>query len=124
MRTINMNEHCSWGNSIYWLDYKERKLTGHLTPVPKIGDKIICELKSPNKYRHFKIYTVFIVQDFDDPPDQFFAIVKDSGYIVETKEKGYKFELKSPCPICRNKLGRSFFKLDAHVGKTHKPLVT
>lgn len=123
MITIKMNEHCSWGNSIYWLNYEKRELTGHLTPVPKIGDKVICEMKSPNKFRHFKIYTFVKVKDFFDPPDQFFATVKDSGYVVETKEREFKFELRSRCPLCNKKFKKSFSKLDHHVGTKHLELM-
>ena len=124
MNTINMAEHNGWGDSIYWLDYKRRKITGHLTPKPKIGDKIICEMKSTNKYRNFKICTVARVKDFDDPPDQFFATVNDSGYIIETETKGFKFELGSRCPICKKKLKRNFMTIDRHIGKKHKELIS
>lgn len=124
IRTINMADHTGWGNSIYWLDYKKRKLTGHLTPVPEVGDKVICEMKSPSKFRHFRIFTVARMLDFADPPDQFFVTVNDSGYIIETKERAYKFELGYPCPLCKKRFRRNFSAIDQHVGKKHKELVT
>ena len=122
MKTIDMADHKGWGNSIYWLDYEKRELTGHLTPKPEIGDKVICEMKSSNQFKHFKIYIVIKVKDLDDPPDQFFATVNDSGYIIETEKKGYKFELNSKCPLCKKKFGRNFMTIDRHVGKKHREL--
>ena len=124
MKTINMADHKGWGDSIYWLDYKKRELTGHLMPKPKIGDKVICEMKSPNQHRLFKIYTVIKVKDFNDPPDQFFATVNDSGCIIETETKGFKFELNSRCPLCKKKFKKNFMKLDNHVGTKHKELIS
>ena len=124
MKIIDMADHKGWGNSIYWLDYEKRELTGHLTPVPEIGDEIICEVKSLNKLKNFKIYIVVKVKDFDDPPDQFFATVKDSGYIIRCPSTDLMFKLNSKCPVCKKKFKRNFMAIDRHMGKKHRELLT
>jgi len=73
----NMDEHNSWGNNIEFFDYETRRIMGHLTPLPKIGDKLIAKMISGRKFK----FEFIKVEPCIDPSDMFFATVKDIGYI-------------------------------------------
>ena len=92
-----------------------------MTPKPKVGDKIICEMESPNPdtSRHFKIFNVTKVKPCFDPADQFFADVIDSGFIIRADEKEIKFELGSKCPLCRKRFKKDFWKMAKHMQDKH-----
>ena len=75
-RIISMWEHSCWGNSIYFTDWDNRRVTGHLTPTPKEGDILRCKMKS-GKIARFKFKKVDVMSD---PRDQFFATVSDLEY--------------------------------------------
>lgn len=84
MRRWYMQKHCSWGNSIEWFDYARRRITGFLTPLPKVGDKMYAEMKDGR----FTVFDVVVVDRFKDPKDQFFATLKDERII--TREEAEK----------------------------------
>ena len=79
-RIINLWEHKGWGDSIYWLDYDRRSLTGHLRPTPIEGDEIRSKMESGKIGR-------FILKEVKrcvNPSDQFFATTsKLIGYLNE-----------------------------------------
>lgn len=72
-----MDKHTSWGNSIIWLDFEKRKLSGHTTPRPQNGDELRCEMNS-GKIARFEIKKV---EYFRDPSDMWFAEASDIGYL-------------------------------------------
>jgi len=121
VKEINMSMHKAWGDSVWWFDYEKGIVTGHLTPKPQAGDKIICEMYSPNPdtSRHFKILIVKKIEDFSDPPDQFFADVEDLGYIIRAGEKEVRFELGSKCPFCRKRFKKDFQHMANHMNDKH-----
>lgn len=74
---INLWEHNSWGNSVYFSDFKNRKITGHLSPRPKVGDEIRSKMSNGKIGR-------FLVKEIEycrDPNDMFFCNVEDFGYL-------------------------------------------
>lgn len=81
LTVINLWEHNSWGNNVYFFDYDERKLVGWLTPLPKVGDEVRSKMQS-RKIARFEIISIDVKKD---PPDMFFAIVKDIGYLEDTE---------------------------------------
>jgi hypothetical protein len=54
-----------------------RKVTGHLTPLPRKGDEFQCKMQSGNIGR----FVVFEVEYCVDPPDMFFAKTELRGYV-------------------------------------------
>lgn len=60
-----------WGNAIYILDWERAQLSGHLTPVPSVGDYFVTQMAS-GRWGVFKITEV---DQMRDPPDMFFAII-------------------------------------------------
>ena len=79
MPIINMWEHKGWKDSIYWSKWEIRELTGHLTPLPQIGDELRAQLQN-DKVARFKFIEV---NPCKDPRDMFFAKVQDIGYLEE-----------------------------------------
>jgi hypothetical protein len=75
-RQINMWEHTEWGNSIYFLSYRERKVSGHLYNRPSVGDILNAKMAS-GKIGQFIVTKVDYVID---PNDMFFCEVSDFGY--------------------------------------------
>lgn len=69
-------EHKGWGDSIGWIDFSRRCISGHLTPKPKVGDEFQTRMDS-GKIGRFKIISV---EYCSDPNDMFFATVSDIGY--------------------------------------------
>lgn len=76
-RVIKMWEHKGWGDSISFWDYDTRKITGHLTPLPKVGDELQCKMVSGGIGR----FEIISVRYCGDPSDMFFGVVKDVEYI-------------------------------------------
>ena len=83
----NMDKHNSWGNSINWLNWDERKITGHFSnPRLEIGDTLLFTTRSG------KIGKVIIssIEYCNDPIDMFFGKVIDDGYTesdIENKKQ-------------------------------------
>ncbi len=75
-RIINIWEHFGWGNSMYFLDWQKRKVSGHLYDSPSKGDILRAEMNS-GKIAEF-VFTE--VEYCKDPRDMFFGTVKDIGY--------------------------------------------
>lgn len=119
MRTINMDQHSAWGDSIYFLDYKERRMTGHMTPKPEIGDRIKVEMKSKVQGRSFRFFTVISLEDFRDPPDQFVADVRDSGYSIGVGDETVEFHFGEKCPFCKKVFKKDFSSMLEHMEKKH-----
>jgi hypothetical protein len=65
-----------WGDSIGFVNYDKREITGHLTPLPKVGDEFQTKMKS-GKIGRFKILSIRYCVD---PSDMFFGTVEDIGY--------------------------------------------
>jgi len=76
IRIISIWEHSGWGNTIYWRDWENRKICGHLASPPEKGDILRSKMTS-GKTARFRFEFVEIMLD---PPDQFFATVSDLGY--------------------------------------------
>lgn len=75
-RIITMDEHGTWGNSISFFDWESRRVTGHMRQKPKVKDILRCKMSS-GKVARFEFTEV---KSMSDPPDQFFATVKDLDY--------------------------------------------
>jgi hypothetical protein len=74
---FDMRERKTWGNRISWDDFDKRRLNGHTTPRPRLGDEIRSAMQSGGVGR-------FRVVDVDycaDPHDMWFATVEDIGYV-------------------------------------------
>jgi hypothetical protein len=73
----NMRDHRGWGNSIGWIDWKTRRVYGHTTPHPCVGDELRADMQSGGvaRFRFAKI------EPCGDPPDMWFANVDDIGYV-------------------------------------------
>lgn len=89
-RTIAMWEHKTWGNNIFWLDYTTMRVSGHMTPKPKPGDRLCCEMQS-GKIAEFEFVKV---EKGEGVRDQFFAEVKSLKYKKE-KPKGLADKAKA-----------------------------
>lgn len=83
--TINMWEHTSWGDAIYFLDYKKGVVTGHMTPKPIVGNTIISKMKSGRIAKFEVIEGNSIKQWSCGAKDQFIIKVKPIGYVEEGK---------------------------------------
>jgi hypothetical protein len=78
---FEMWKYNSWGKSIKWLNFSDRSVYGHSTPVPKEGDKLYCKMQS-GKVATFEFIEV---EQMSNPRDQFFAKVKDTDYLKEAE---------------------------------------
>ncbi len=76
MRIIRMEDHTGWGNHIGWFDFDSRRVDGHMSPIPEVGDYIIAKMQSGKR----GVFEIIQVKWCVDPHDQFFATVKDIGY--------------------------------------------
>ncbi len=72
----------NWGDAISWLDWDTRRVTGHKSVPPMKGDYLIAELGQGDA-----VFQFVSVDRMSDPPDQFFATVKDIGYLRDIDEK-------------------------------------
>lgn len=73
----NSWEHKGWGNAITIFDWDRCRLSGHLTPRPRVGDVVRLRMTSG------RIGEVLLI-DVDymaDPPDMWFATFKPLGYV-------------------------------------------
>lgn len=75
-RVIRMEEHTKWGDNIYFADWEDRTISGHMTPLPQKGDFVSSEMQS-GKVARFEIVKV---EYFGSVKDQFWGQVKDLGY--------------------------------------------
>lgn len=75
-RIITMSDHKGWGNNIYWYDYSKGRLTGWMSPKPKVGDIVRCEMKS-GKIARFEITNIEHAVNVND---MFFADTKPLHY--------------------------------------------
>lgn len=64
---------------MYFIDWEKRKLSGHMTPRPQVGDIIQSEMSS-GKIGQFEVIDVKGAWN-NDPPDMFYATVKDLTYL-------------------------------------------
>ncbi len=76
-RVINMWQHKSWGDNIFFNDYEKRSITGWLYKRPVVGDEIRAGMESGKIGR----FCVTEVQYMSDPSDMFFCTVSDIGYL-------------------------------------------
>ncbi len=74
-----MSEHNGWGDNITWLNWNKRRLCGHTTPHPSVGDELLCPFIS-GKVGRFKFKTV---TPCCDPRDMWFADAEDVGFVEE-----------------------------------------
>lgn len=77
VRIYKNENHQSWGNHIFFFDFERRRISGHLTPLPEVGDEWHVTMKSGNTMR----YEIFSVEPCRDPRDMFFGMVKEIGYL-------------------------------------------
>ena len=82
-RVINMWEHNGWGDSMYFISFQGRRVTGHMWQKPRIGDELRSRMKSGKVAR----FLVVSVDNPGDPPDQFFCTVSDLDYLEGVAEK-------------------------------------
>ena len=83
MKVWKMWEHEGWGDDIDFWDYERREITGHLTPMIRVGDMVHCKMNSGR----IACYEVMSVDKKDNPPDMFFGKVEDRGYVEEAEYK-------------------------------------
>lgn len=76
-KVLNLWEHSGWGDSVYFSSFEERRIAGHLQERLKLGDEIRSKMDS-GKVGRFEIIDIEYCRD---PRDQFFATVKDLGYL-------------------------------------------
>lgn len=75
----DMRNHGGWGNSIGWMNWENRRLSGHTTPLPKKGDELLAAMTS-GKTGRFRFVSV---EPCYDPSDMWFGTVEDIGYADE-----------------------------------------
>lgn len=68
-RIIDMAKTKGWGNDIFWFKWETRSLSGHMTPLPEVGDILTCPMQS-GIVAKFKIVQV---EGCREPRDMFFA---------------------------------------------------
>lgn len=71
--TYYVRDHHSWGNAIYVDDWSTGRIHGWLARIPRIGDRIIFDMKSGRKQTTI---VMGVATQPDDPPDMFFATVR------------------------------------------------
>lgn len=69
--TYYARDHKGWGNAISVTDWQAGKIHGHLKRTPRVGDRIVFEMKSGRE----QVAVVTEVELQFDPPDMFFATV-------------------------------------------------
>jgi hypothetical protein len=70
-----MEDHNGWGNRVDWCDFETRRVDGHMTPIPEVGDRIISKMESGKR----GVFEIISVKRGYNTTDQFFATVKDIG---------------------------------------------
>ena len=70
-------EHQGWGNNIFFISWENRRLSGHTTPHPQVGDEYHCKMKS-GKTGCFEFTKI---EPCGKPYDMWFADVKDLDYL-------------------------------------------
>lgn len=66
----------TWGRAINWFDFDAKRVSGHLRPVPRVGDTFIAEMNS-GKQARFRFKEV---QPCLNPDDMFFGTVEFVEY--------------------------------------------
>lgn len=72
-----MRDHQAWGNRMSWFDWDQRRLSGHTTPHPSVGDELLVDMQS-GKVARFEFAKV---EPCYNPHDMWFATLKDVGYL-------------------------------------------
>lgn len=75
-RIITMEHHSGWGDSIYFWDFKKRRVTGHMTPKPEKGDILRCMMDSGRVAR----FEFVEIKHSNSVHDLFWATMKDLNY--------------------------------------------
>lgn len=70
--TYYARDHKSWGNNIQVLNWPSGKIVGWLKRTPRIGDRIVFDLKSGES----ATVVITAVEAMRDPADMFFATVE------------------------------------------------
>lgn len=73
----DMREHKGWSNSISFFNWETRRLVGHTTPLPCVGDEFLAPMFSGKTGK----FILISVEYCHDPSDMWFGIVKDVGYV-------------------------------------------
>ena len=71
-----MEDHKGWGDRVGWFDFDSRRIEGHMSNTPSVGDHIIAKMQSGKN----GVFEIIKVDWCFEPQDQFFATVKDIGY--------------------------------------------
>lgn len=98
----NMWEHKTWGDNIEWLNFSERRISGHFrntynpdASVQLLQDKATCrkgmpyklakgdEIRCRMRYGRVAKFRITELEYKSDPPDMFFGTVKDIGYVED-----------------------------------------
>jgi len=87
-RVWNMEEHRGWGDTIYFSNWDERKITGWLPfklgePRIRVGDEVRCKMKDGRTAR----FIVTELESMSDPRDMFFGKVADLDYVEEEADE-------------------------------------
>jgi len=77
-----------WGDSIYFMNYPERRIVGWQARMPGVADEVQVLMKSGQTAR----FGILSVEPCADPADMFFAIVGDIGYLGEPILEDSPFE--------------------------------
>ncbi len=78
-RVIKIWEHKSLGNSVYFDDWKKRKIIGFLKDLPVIGDCVHTKMESGSVAE----LMITKIKYCYNPKDMFFATVEDVGYVTK-----------------------------------------
>jgi hypothetical protein len=68
-----------WGHHVEWFNFEKRRIWGHKTPLPKVGDFVDCDMQSGQRCR----FEIIKVEGQSNPRDMFFADVSDYGYVAD-----------------------------------------
>jgi hypothetical protein len=90
-----MEDHKGWGDSISFLDWDSMQITGHMTPLPEVGDYMTIKMES-GKNALFKITKI---EPCGNPKDQFFGEVQGLGYIEDIQEALIEFGKYLQCLV-------------------------
>lgn len=77
VRIWEKRRYNAYGSRISWLDVERRRLSGHTTPHPSVGDELRAEMESGRVAR----FRFVAVEPCGDPRDMWFATVADIGYV-------------------------------------------
>lgn len=72
-----------WGHQISFWDWETRSVNGHLTPLPQDDDMFGREMKSGR----IAVFKLCDIKPCGNPPDMFFAMAEDVGYLDELENQ-------------------------------------